>query len=588
MGCRHRSRHDDLPGHGWAHGLRPLARHAEPVEGVELALVARNNNELGRAATDGDGRAHFAAGLLRGMGGAEPVVVLAYGKNNDFAYLDLRRSSFDLSDRGVAGRPSPGAVDAYLYTERGIYRPGETVHLVAMLRDREAQALANAPLSITVRRPDGMIIASSRRARCKTARPSLHSRSPIRRRAGAGRPRPMSIPRAARGRCRVRRSGLRARALEAHLEAEQKRVAPGEEATVAVEARFLYGAPGSGLEGETELRLTPASEPFAQYKDYRFGLVDDPFSSDTATFPVPATDASGRTTAVAMIAPETDASFPLEARLRIGMFEPGGRTTREEVTVPVFTRPFYLGLKSLFDNDEVGENAQARFALVALDQGGKAIDRPGLRYEFVREDTDYQWYQVEGEWRFESVTRDHLIDSATIAAKAAAAVELGARVQWGTYRLTVSDAQSGAKTSYRFYAGWGASASADRPDRVAVHADKESYAVGDEAKVSIRAPEGGKALIVLAGDKVFDSRLVDVPKGGTDVRFDVDKSWSSGAYAIVTLYRPLGEGMPIPARRCARSAWYGLPSMRATARSRSPSIRRLSSIRGRPSRCPST
>ena len=52
------------------------------------------------------------------------------------AFLDLRRAAFDLTDRGVGGRSPPGPVDAFLYTERGVYRPGETVQAMAMLRDR--------------------------------------------------------------------------------------------------------------------------------------------------------------------------------------------------------------------------------------------------------------------------------------------------------------------------------------------------------------------------------------------------------------------------------------------------------------------
>ncbi len=61
---------------------------------------------------------------------------MAYGKNGDFAFLDLA-PAFDLTDRGVEGRRAPDPIDAFLYTERGIYRPGETVHLVALLRDRK-------------------------------------------------------------------------------------------------------------------------------------------------------------------------------------------------------------------------------------------------------------------------------------------------------------------------------------------------------------------------------------------------------------------------------------------------------------------
>ena len=95
--------------------------------GVKLALVARDNNEVATAKTDSDGRADFDAGLMRAKGGDEPVVVMAYGDNQDFSFTDLRRSSFDLTDRGVGGREVPGPLDAYLYTERGVYRPGETV-----------------------------------------------------------------------------------------------------------------------------------------------------------------------------------------------------------------------------------------------------------------------------------------------------------------------------------------------------------------------------------------------------------------------------------------------------------------------------
>ena len=59
----------------------------------------------------------------------------------EFARLELTKAAFDLSDRGIEGRDQPGPVDAFLYTERGVYRPGETVQLMAMLRDDGAIAL---------------------------------------------------------------------------------------------------------------------------------------------------------------------------------------------------------------------------------------------------------------------------------------------------------------------------------------------------------------------------------------------------------------------------------------------------------------
>ena len=75
-------------------------------------------------------------------GGEEPVVVMAYGADQDFSFLDLRRPAFDLTDRGVAGRPAASGLDAFVYTERGVYRTGETVHITALLRDPQTAGSA--------------------------------------------------------------------------------------------------------------------------------------------------------------------------------------------------------------------------------------------------------------------------------------------------------------------------------------------------------------------------------------------------------------------------------------------------------------
>ena len=128
-----------------ADGLNVFARSldsAAPLAGLELVLLSSGNDPLGKAVTGADGRATFAAGLLKGHGAAEPIAVMASDPaKQDFARLELSKSAFDLSDRGVDGRDPPGPVDAFLYTERGVYRPGETVQLMALMRDDGGAAL---------------------------------------------------------------------------------------------------------------------------------------------------------------------------------------------------------------------------------------------------------------------------------------------------------------------------------------------------------------------------------------------------------------------------------------------------------------
>src|SRR5690606_18668116 len=131
-------------------GLTVFARSlatARPLEGIELQLLARNNEVLGTATTDTRGQAVFTAGLTRGSSGMAPAVLTAANGAQDFVFLDMTRGGFDLSDRGVTGRTAPGAVDVFAWTERGIYRPGETVHAAALARSESADAIEDLPLT---------------------------------------------------------------------------------------------------------------------------------------------------------------------------------------------------------------------------------------------------------------------------------------------------------------------------------------------------------------------------------------------------------------------------------------------------------
>jgi alpha-2-macroglobulin len=130
-------------------------RTARPMGNLTLTLIAENNEELARARTDNEGRVHFAEALVNGDGPARARYVMAYGAQGDFAALDLQRPGLDLSDRGVDGRRAPGDVDAYLYTERGIYRPGERVRLIGLIRDNVGRAISNRQSTLVVYRPNG-------------------------------------------------------------------------------------------------------------------------------------------------------------------------------------------------------------------------------------------------------------------------------------------------------------------------------------------------------------------------------------------------------------------------------------------------
>src|SRR4029079_11636612 len=117
--------------------------------------LARNNEVLGTVKTDSRGYARFDAGLQRGEGRLAPAALVAEKTDGDYPFLDLSTAAFDLTDRGVKGRNPPGPIDAFAYTDRGVYRPGEQVHLAALARDSIGKA-SGVPVTVIFSRPDGV------------------------------------------------------------------------------------------------------------------------------------------------------------------------------------------------------------------------------------------------------------------------------------------------------------------------------------------------------------------------------------------------------------------------------------------------
>ena len=129
---------------------------AEPVSGVEVQLVARSNEILGTKKTNGSGQVDFSAAMMAGDEGNTPSMLMAYGREGDFALLDLNRTPVDLSNEPVSGRYRPDMADAFLYLDRGIYRPGETVQASLLLRDAAGHAVEDRAGALVLYQPNGI------------------------------------------------------------------------------------------------------------------------------------------------------------------------------------------------------------------------------------------------------------------------------------------------------------------------------------------------------------------------------------------------------------------------------------------------
>lgn len=523
---------------------------ARTLSGVRVALVAKNGEDLAVGSTDGSGRVRFPHPLLTGDGASHAKMLMAYGPQADLAVLDLDRSPVDLSAQGTGGRadaPSPTAgrqaktaVDGYLYADRGIYRPGEVVHLVAMVRDQRGQAVKDRKGTLVIKRPSGVDFA---RYAFSGADTGVIARD-------------ISIPRdAPRGRwtASLEIEGIDDPAGQFSFSVEdfapqrlavtatgqeQTPVLSGQARKIDVAARFLYGAPGSALQTQGEARIKADDNPFPQYKDYQWGDALKPYDEKAVDLASTVTDGEGRATLSVDSAQAGDTDMPLVADVVASVFEPGGRPVREGVQLKLRTLPVYLGV-NVEQGESHNDEAAVSLQLIAVDAFGRRIAAPGTQWSLVAENWDYDWFQTDGKWQWRRTSRDRVIVKGAVDIGAGAPARLNRSLGWGDYRLELTGPR-GAKSVIRFSAGWGAPAKdSEAPDVARVSAGTKKYAQGDSVDIAIKAPYAGEAQVAVATDHVIDFKTLSIGQDGiASLSLKSSDLWGGGAYVLVTVIQP--------------------------------------------------
>ncbi|MEQ1672408.1 MAG: MG2 domain-containing protein, partial [Hyphomicrobium sp.] len=449
--------------------VRSLA-DATAIAGSNVKLVARNNEVLATAKTDSKGYAKFDAALAKGEGGLAPAVLVAENGGGEYAFLDLTLNAFDLSDRGVKGRDASGPLDAFVYTERGVYRAGEEVNVTALVRDRAGKG-STVPMTLIVTRPDGV----------------EQQRLVMNDQGLGGRALTLPLAKTAQtGTWRVwlhadpKQSAIAERAflvedfvperLDMKLSSATPTIAPEDRAIINADGRYLYGPPAAalGLEGEIIVRL--ANKDVAGFPGYRFGQMSDfvnPVRSALDANLI--TDDAGKAAIPVTLPAIPKTARPLEADVIVKLRESGGRTIERKITLPVDMKQPRIGIKPLFEGS-VQEDADAAFEVVQLDAASKPVATDKLTWTLTRLDTNWQWYRRDGNWTYEAVTVKRKAGSGSLATLADAPAKLAQKISWGRYQLDIASTEpDGPASSFTFSSGWYTSGEAvDSPEQLDV------------------------------------------------------------------------------------------------------------------------
>lgn len=531
---------------------------ARGMDGVRVALVGADGDDLGVAQADGSGRVHFDHALLGGTAGSAPKMVMAYGPNADFTLLDLSRSPVDFTQGRAGAAADPGRtvstpIDAFMYADRGIYRPGEVVHVNALLRDLQAHAVTDRRGAIVFRRPSG--VEAFRFAFPGSPTGAVNADATL----------PRSAPRG-RWTARVEIEGIEEpvgtltfavedfapQRLAVDVAANpQVAVGPNETRAIGINARFLYGAPGAGLTTQAETRVRADPNPFPALTDFRWGDDVNAFEEQLNQLPNTVTDGEGHASASFDATSLAAATVPLSANATVSVFEPGGRPVRESVELKVRPRPVYLGAKfEAGQSNGLGSDPPMSISVAAVSAQGQRIAVGNVSYVITRVRWDYDWYQDNGQWRWRRTNREVPIQRGTLNIAAGDFARINRNLGWGDYRLTLEDPASGARTNLNFSSGWTTpSADVEAPDFVRVTAGTQQYALGDTVEVTLAPPYEGEAQIAVATDRLIDFQTLHVGRDGTTVRLRTDASWGGGAYVLVSVIQPRDPGATPRPRR---------------------------------------
>jgi alpha-2-macroglobulin len=522
---------------------------AKALANTQVALIARNNQVLGKATTNDQGLATFDGGLMRGTGGNAPAIVTVDGADQDFGFIVINRAAYDFSDRGVGGRTAPGPIDVFMYTERGIYRPGHTVHLAALARDDKAVAISGLPMTLIVYRPDGVeyqryvvqdqglgsyAIDVSLKTTAMRGMWSVAAHTDVKQDAIAS--------------TRFRVDDFVPDRIEFDLASSAQAVALDGPTEATVAARFLYGAPASDLRVEGDIVLTP-TRAIAEYPGYQFGLEEkNPTSGRTELNELGNTDEAGNATLSFQPTDIPQTTQPLGAVLNIRVVEGSGRAIERQIALPVALGSGMIGIKPVAA--EFAEGDVAQFDVIAIDANKARIASGPLSWELLAVRDDFQWYQKDGRWTYEATEYTDRIANGKTEANGDAPARVEGKLDWGHYRISIeSDDPNGPVASYDFYAGWyRPQASSDSPDILQIALDKPRYKVGDTAVVKINPRFAGVALVNVVGQTLIDMKAVDVAVSGGEARFTVTENWGPGTYVTATLFRAASAESKMPGR----------------------------------------
>ncbi|MCX7818518.1 MAG: MG2 domain-containing protein [Kiritimatiellae bacterium] len=525
---------------------------ATPVAGATVTLYGRNSAELGRGVTDPDGVAMLT--FPTPPPEAEPFLVTAESAG-DLSFLRLPGSEVR-PEAEIDGRPYlREGIEAYVFADRGIYRPGETARVHAVVRNSHGEPPEPFPVALQVVLPDGRPLRRLNAMLDALGAADFAVALPDHLPTGVYGMR-LQVPGAdeAIGACSLALEDFVPPRVECAVELPEGRLLAGSAVSIRARARHMFGRAAEGLVAEASLMVEPAAFSPGGYEGWIFGDPGRQFSPVRLSLGRRTLDADGRAEWSAATGRDWRPPAALRAVATVTVIEAGGRPLSAVASVPLDPVPEYIGLRPARAGGHLapGEPLRLEVALVAPDGTARARDET-LRATVAREEWAHAMRRdASGVWSWRSERVLTTVAEFPVALTAGQGVCEIRLDRPGAHVVSLASA-AGAASSLRLLVAAPASSpverSRERPDVVELEPDRSAGSPGDRIRIAVRAPFAGLALVTLESDTVLDRRVIPIGDSVHLLEYELREEYAPTVYAVVTMVRPARPEAVWSARR---------------------------------------
>ena len=513
----------------------------KPIGKAQVTAYNFQLQPIGKGETNGDG---FVEITPKGV----PFIIVAESEKQKAYVRVVDGEEQSVSRFDVGGKDIQKGLKGFIYGERGVWRPGDTLHISFILEDREKRIPDKHPVALEIYNPRGQfytkMISTQGMNGFYTFDVPTQATDPTGLWNAYIKVGGTTFHKG------LRIETIKPNRLKINLALPKILQATDKDVYAPLTSTWLTGATASKLKAKIEMSLSKVNTQFKNYGQYIFNNPATNFTTIKTDVFDGTLDAEGKVSVTLKVPTATEAPGMLNATFTTRVFEPGGDASIYTQTIPFSPFTSYVGINLNQPKGKYIETDKDHvFDIVTVNTQGQLVNRTNLEYKIYR--IGWSWW-----WENSSESFGTYINNSSITPVASGNLQTrGGKASfkfrvdypsWGRYLVYVKDKESGHATGGTVYIDWpewrGRSSKTDPSGikMLAFSLNKDSYEIGETATAIIPAAAGGRALVSIEnGSTVLRQEWIEVSNGGdTKYTFKITPEMTPNVYLHISLLQP--------------------------------------------------